>query len=115
MREVAADWRVEPNLTGLDLPQDRGSGESLADATYAVPHVRGNGTAGADVGNAGGAAPHQVAGAHLGEHSRNPRPMDLVYGGRQLRGVEWVLHTTRPLVFSTFWNRHRASFVFRTP
>jgi hypothetical protein len=26
--------------------------------------------------------------------------MNLVYGGLQLRGIEWVLHNIRPLVLS---------------
>ena len=69
-RQVVADRRVEPDLTALDLLQDRGGGEGLGDAADAVPHVGSNGTAGADIGDAGGAAPHLVAVAHLGEHSR---------------------------------------------
>ena len=63
-----------------------------------MPHVGSNGTAGADISDAGGAAPYLVAVAHLGEHSRHPRAMDIVYGGLQLRGFEWVLHDTHPRV-----------------
>jgi hypothetical protein len=64
-----------------------------------VPHVGGNGTAGADIGDTSGTAPYLVAVAHLGEHSRHPRAMDLVYRGLQFRRVEWVLHD-RPLSWS---------------
>jgi len=51
-----SDWRVEPDLTALDLLQVRGGGEGLGDAADAVLHVGGNGTAGADIGDAGSAA-----------------------------------------------------------
>ena len=91
-RQVVADRRVEPDLTALDLLQDRGGGEGLGDAADAVPHVGRNGTAGADIGDAGGAAPYLVAVAHLGEHSRHPRAMDVVDGGLQSGWIKWVCH-----------------------
>ena len=101
-RQVVADWRVEPDLTALDLLQDRGGGEGLGDAADAVPHFGSNGMAGVDIGNAGGAAPYLVAVAHFSEHSRHARAMDLVYGRVQLRGIEWVLHYMYPLVVNLF-------------
>jgi hypothetical protein len=94
-----ANWRVEPDLTVLDLLQDRSGGEGLGDAADAVPHIGSDGAAGADIGNAGGAAPHMVAVAHLGDHSRHPFVMDFVHGGLQLRGIEWVLPDIEASVF----------------
>jgi hypothetical protein len=79
--------RVEPDLTAFDELQDRDRRKGLGDAADAVPHVGGNGTSGADIGDTCGAAPYLVAIAHLSEHSRDPRAMNLVYGGLQLRGI----------------------------
>jgi hypothetical protein len=120
LRQVVADWRVEPNLTAFDLLQDRGSGEGLTDTADAVLHVRGNGAAGADISNASGASPYLTTVAHLGEYSRHSRAMDALYGRVQFRGIEWVLYyvyllvvgllfTTpvrAPIGVSIFWNRH---------
>jgi hypothetical protein len=47
---------VDPDLTVLDLLQDRCGGEGFGDAADAVPYVRGNRTAGADIVDTGGAA-----------------------------------------------------------
>jgi hypothetical protein len=52
-RQVVADWRVEPDLTTLDLLQDRRGSEGLGDAADAVPHVWRHGTVGADISDAG--------------------------------------------------------------
>src|SRR5262249_44556853 len=61
-------------------------------AADTMPHVRSDGTAGADIGDARSAAPYQVAVSHLGEHSRHTCAMHLVYRAIQFGGITWVLH-----------------------
>jgi hypothetical protein len=95
-----ADRCVEPDLTALDLLQHRGGGEGLGDAADAVSHVGRDETAGGDIGDAGSVAPDPVAVTHLGEQSRHPREVDILYGSFQLRWIEWVLHDGRPLVIN---------------
>jgi len=87
-QQVAADRRIEPDLPALHLLQDRGGGEGLGDAADSVPHVGGNRTTAADIGDAGGATPYLIAVTHLGEHSRDTRMMYLVYGALQFRPIE---------------------------
>jgi hypothetical protein len=92
--------RVQSDLTALDLLQHCGGGEGLGDAADAVSHVGRNGTAGADIGDSGGAAPDLVAVPYLGEYSGHSCAVDIVYGGFQFRGIEWVLHEGHPSVIN---------------
>ena len=98
--QVVSDRGVEPNLAAFDLLQDRRGSEGLGDTADAVPHVWSNRAAGAEIGDAGSAAPYLVAIPHFGEHSRHSRAMKLLRGGRQLREVSRVLHCDRRLTFA---------------
>jgi hypothetical protein len=95
-REVPADRCVETDPTALDQLQDRGGGEGLGDAADAVPQVGGDRATGDDIGDPGGTSPDLVAVAHLGEQARHPGAVDVVKGGVQLRGVQWIAHDMRP-------------------
>ncbi|GAA1016660.1 hypothetical protein GCM10009564_52640 [Streptomyces thermogriseus] len=65
-----------------------------------MPHVGGDGAAGGDIGDPGGAAPDLVAVPYLGEQARYPGAVDVFEGGVQRRAIQWVLHVMRPFVFS---------------